>query len=79
MRAQRVRALLMGGLARRFPTICRRFTRTRPLLAQTGAGMTENLEQALLDEETAEHQQDKAYWLPLRQELERLRHTKHSE
>jgi hypothetical protein len=34
------------------------------------------LELALVAEETAERQRDKLYWLPLRQELEKLRHAK---
>ncbi len=36
----------------------------------------EQLQQALLAEETAERQRDKEYWLPLRRELEKLRHAK---
>jgi hypothetical protein len=34
------------------------------------------LERALDDEETAERERDKVDWLPLRQELEKLRHAK---
>jgi hypothetical protein len=36
----------------------------------------DDLQQALLAGETAERQRDKAYWLPLRRELEKLRHAK---
>jgi hypothetical protein len=34
------------------------------------------LAQALLAEQTAERQRDKEYWLPLRRELEKLRHRR---
>jgi hypothetical protein len=33
------------------------------------------LEKGLRDEETAERERDKSYWLPLRRELEKLRHA----
>jgi hypothetical protein len=39
------------------------------------SGESMNLEQALLAEETAERQRDREYWLPLRRELEALRHA----
>jgi hypothetical protein len=35
----------------------------------------DDLQPALLAEETAERQRDKEYWLPLRRELEQLRHA----
>lgn len=34
------------------------------------------LEQALLAEETRERQRDKEHWLPLKKDLEKLRHAK---
>ncbi len=34
------------------------------------------LQQALLAEETAERERDRQYWLPLRTELEKLRHAR---
>jgi hypothetical protein len=34
------------------------------------------LEQALMVEESAEREQDRQYWLPLKAELEKLRHAK---
>jgi hypothetical protein len=34
------------------------------------------LEQALATEEIAERAQDRQYWLPLKAELEKLRHAK---
>ena len=48
----------------------------RPLLAEAASGNVPELERALRDEETTERERDKLYWLPLRKELERLRHTK---
>lgn len=67
---------LLLELARRYPTISRRLARQRALLIHALSGKTDDLEQALLAEETAERQRDKEYWLPLRRELERLRHNK---
>ncbi len=48
----------------------------RPLLQQAALGELAQLEAALAAEENGLRAQDKAYWLPLRQELERLRHSK---
>ena len=48
----------------------------RPLLKPALAGALPLLEQGLQAEETAERAADKIYWLPLRKELEALRHTK---
>jgi hypothetical protein len=67
---------LLVELARRYPAICRRVTRERPLLAHVHAGEPVGLEQALLAEETSERQRDREYWLPLKAELEKLRHAK---
>jgi hypothetical protein len=67
---------LLLELARRYPAICRRLARQRPLLAHAEGGAADALERALLAEETAERQRDKEYWLPLRQELEKMRHAK---
>ena len=65
---------LLVEVAVRYPAICRRMVRQRPLLAHAQSGKMTELEQALLAEETAERQRDKEYWLPLRRELEKLRH-----
>jgi hypothetical protein len=46
------------------------------LLAHAATGNATGLERALDDEETAERECDKVYWLSLRQELEKLRHAK---
>ena len=67
---------LLVELARRYPAIGQRLAKKRPLLALAQAEDPTVLEQALLEEEFAERQRDKEYWLPLRQELERLRHGK---
>jgi hypothetical protein len=67
---------LLVELARHYPAICRRLTKERPLLAQVHAGELLALELALLAEETAERQRDRDYWLPLKTELEKLRHAK---
>jgi len=69
---------LLVELARRYPAICRRWAKQRALLVHAQAGKTDHLGQALLAEETAERQRDKEYWLPLRRELERLRHGKYA-
>jgi hypothetical protein len=63
-------------LARRYPEICRRLARERPLLAYVHAGEPVGLEQALWAEEASERQRDREYWLPLKAELEKLRHAK---
>ena len=67
---------LLVELARRYPAICRRLAKERPLLAHAVGGLADALEQTLLAEETAERQRDRKYWLPLKAELEKLRHAK---
>jgi len=67
---------LLVELARGYPAVCRRLAGKRPLLTHARAGDAKLLEQALLAEETAERQRDKEYWLPLKAELEKLRHAK---
>jgi len=69
-------AELLVELATRYPAICRRLVRVRPLLAHVHAGEPSILRQALLAEETAERQRDREYWLPLKAELEKLRRAK---
>ena len=65
---------LITEVARAHIATCRRLATIRPLLNQPNDAAA--LETALLAEETAERQQDKTYWLPLRRELEKLRHSK---
>jgi hypothetical protein len=67
---------LLVELATRYPAICRRLVRERPLLAHVHAGEPSVFEQALMAEETTERQRDREYWLPLKAELEKLRHAK---
>ena len=47
----------------------------RPLLQAALQADEAELEAALAREESAERASDRAYWLPLRQELERMRHS----
>ncbi|MDW8308975.1 MAG: hypothetical protein RMK20_06345 [Verrucomicrobiales bacterium] len=67
---------LLVELAHRFPEVCRRLTPQRPLLTCAAAGNLVELERALLAEELAERERDRAYWQPLRAELEALRRAK---
>ncbi len=67
---------LLLELARRYPSKCRRLAKQRVLLAQAQSGRMGELEQALLAEESAERGLDRRYWLPLKAELEKLRHAK---
>lgn len=63
-------------LAPRHSAVCRRLVSMRPLLAHAAAGELKKLETALLAEETTQRERDRQYWLPLKAELEKLRHTK---
>jgi hypothetical protein len=47
---------------------------TRPAVARAIEGDAMMVDAALTEEERAEREADRHYWLPLRQELERLRH-----
>ena len=67
---------LLLELADRFPEVGRRLAKQRPLLQQVDKGQRAVLEQALLAEEYAERQKDREYWLPLKLELEKMRHAK---
>ncbi len=69
-------ASLIVDVARRYPELCRRALRERPLLAHAALGRAEALERALVDEEAVERDNDRQYWLPLRKELEQLRHAR---
>jgi len=66
---------LLIGVAQSHPRLCRRLAPARPLLALAAADKPIELEQALIAEETAERQRDQIYWLPLRREMEKLRHA----
>jgi hypothetical protein len=67
---------LLLELARRHPALCRRLTPKRPLLACARLADNSGLEHGLHDEEKLERQADRTYWLPLRRELETLRHKR---
>jgi hypothetical protein len=67
---------LLIDIAHSHPGLCHRMSRQRPLLVIAVKGRVDQLEAALRDEELAERQNDKVYWLPLRRELEKLRHAR---
>lgn len=67
---------LLSEVAKRHASVCRRLLPERPLLALATSGELKALEQALLAEESAERERDRKFWLPLRMELERLRHPR---
>ncbi len=58
-----------------WPETAREITPERPLLGVARKGELSRLESALDKEEQAERERDRAYWRPLRKELERLRHA----
>ena len=64
---------LLIGLARSWPAAAKQASLTRPLLTSAISGDEPALEAELHAEEQAERLKDKAYWLPLKQELERMR------
>jgi len=66
---------LLIEVARIHVKLCKRLASTRPLLAHASTGDVIELERALVAEEAVEREQDKIYWLPLRRELEKLRHS----
>jgi hypothetical protein len=66
---------LLVELAQTHTRLCRQLAPGRPLLASAVLGQAAKLEAALLAEETDERERDKLYWLPLRKELEKLRHA----
>jgi hypothetical protein len=89
MRAHRVRALLMGGQACVFYGAAEfsrdtdlvivadsvNLGRLRNALAELRAEVNEvEFEKALQAEESEERERDRLHWLPLRVELEKLRH-----
>jgi hypothetical protein len=67
---------LLVEVAQRHPRLCRRLVSTRPLLSHATLGKLKELEPALMAEESTEREQDRQYWLPLRAELEKLRHAR---
>ena len=69
-------AQLLVEVAQHHTALCRRLVSKRPLLSQAALGEMKQLERALTVEESAERKMDRRYWLPLRAELEKLRHAK---
>ena len=67
---------LLVKLSRAHPDVSGAVERRRPLLAHAKHGDNEALAAALEEEERREREADKLYWLPLRKELERLRHRR---
>jgi hypothetical protein len=67
---------LLIDVARSYAPLARKFRARRPLLARAEVADSEALERELIEEEMAERARDKAYWMPLRKELEQLRHAR---
>ena len=75
MREFRTPELLVEA-AHQHPERCREATASRPLLTHAAAGNTDELMNALAEEEKQERSKDRLYWQPLKAELEKLRHQK---
>jgi hypothetical protein len=60
-------------LAQRFPNEAQTLSSRRPLLRLALAGASEGLREALDAEVRAEQAKDRAYWAPLKAELEAFR------
>jgi hypothetical protein len=67
---------LLVEVAQRHTLLCRELISKRPLLAPAALGKMNKLVQVLMAEESAERERDRRYWLPLRAELEKLRHAR---
>jgi hypothetical protein len=67
---------LLVEVAQRHTLLARRLAVTRPLLVHAAFGRIAELEIAMKAEEAAERKEDRRYWLPLKAELEKLRHPK---
>jgi len=65
---------LLIEVALTHPRLCSRLAAARPLLALATPGQEAALTQALREEEDKERESDRQYWLPLKSELETLRH-----
>ena len=66
---------LLVEIGQRYPRACSRLAATRPLLAHALSGNLKIIAKGLFEEEIREREKDKLYWLPLRKELEILRHS----
>jgi hypothetical protein len=67
--------VLLGELVKRHPGVARRLAARRPLLALVGQAPDEALAAALKAEEDGERKADAMYWIPLRRDLEAMRHA----
>ncbi len=67
---------LLLDLAAEHPGMRQETVTERPLLSGTASGDISALARALAEEEQLERDRDRLYWLPLKVELERLRHEK---
>ena len=65
---------ILLDLSRRYPDLCKEIATQRPLLNLLPDANEEELLSALQDEEKAERERDRQYWIPLRKELESFRH-----
>lgn len=66
---------LLVEAAQRWPQLAEQIAQERPLLLLAKSGESESLRNALHEEEQTERQHDRAYWHPLKVELEQLRHS----
>ncbi|MEE8584423.1 MAG: hypothetical protein V3T83_06175 [Acidobacteriota bacterium] len=64
---------LLIELARANPGLCRDLTDRRPCLSLAALGDEAALNQALFEEERSEREKDRQHWIPLKDELQRLR------
>lgn len=68
---------ILVELAKKYPDLLSEVAKSRPLLSLAAAGDEASLTKALETEEKLEREADRIYWLPLRTELEKLRHQRH--
>jgi hypothetical protein len=74
LRELRTPELLME-LGQNYSQLCREVASARPLLTAAVAGNFGEVVHALAEEERHEREADRAYWQPLKRELEQLRHA----
>ena len=70
--------VLLIEVAQKFPDVCERLKPQRSLLEFATTGDEGAVRIALHKEEVIEREKDQQYWLPLRDELQRLRREAHS-
>jgi hypothetical protein len=67
---------LLIEVASAHSALCRKLTKSRPLLEFAASGNEAVLITALLEEEQSEREADRRYWAPLKAQLEQLRHAR---